>query len=668
MSQHDQQITVDGEVWNVRYCEPGRNVETLERLWTDPTAGVDMDCETEGLNPGNDKIRLFQVGSEAHCTAWVFPFMDWREQIEGWLWNRQCKMTGQNILFDLLSLSVEYDKLIPTHEVYDTMLLGHQWDGRAPKDYGEGLSLEALMRNWGYPELAEGVKKSMMNMVAERNATNAAEYTDTIARLKAQLEEDKLRVSEENRGKPAALKQKLPLWRDVEKPERPERITKQNIWRKVELTDPTYVLYAGVDVIMPTKLHRKMYRALGNTGIHDLALYDQDRKDMEYAVRIGFNSLGIDRAYFEDLGRRYKSEEQAALEVLKRDFNVDKPNAPAQVVAALQREGMVLTRRTDSGALQADRKVLRECIKDGSKVAPYIKIAKQKNKWQTAYVKNILESEYNGRVFPQIRPLGAATGRNSISNPALQQIPSSIDDVRNGFFVDVSIDYASQEVRAAAVWSQDSVLCGQLQRGDNPMKGLASNVFGQYDKEEYKAIKIIVYASLYGGGVATISDQTGYDEDLVRDTQKAWNSTYVEYKAWSDAETEQAKLLDYVIGWDGRVMPIPRAFDKDTQRWKRLPYVASNRKIQGFGAWLMKKSIRNIMEQTPYGDCILLPVHDELDFRNPPDGNVDKMIETVVPLMEDTIRGIHFPVEVEIMKDGRWKGHGVAHVEEETEE
>lgn len=69
----------------------------LTWLRTDHNGSLAFDCETTGLSPEVDRIRLFQIGDA--CEAWAIPFEEWkglaRTVIERW----EGRWVGHNARF-----------------------------------------------------------------------------------------------------------------------------------------------------------------------------------------------------------------------------------------------------------------------------------------------------------------------------------------------------------------------------------------------------------------------------------------------------------------------------------------------------------------------------------------------------------------------------------------
>src|SRR4029453_4732599 len=91
----------------------------------------------------------------------------------------------------------------------------------------------------------------------------------------------------------------------------------------------------------------------------------------------------------------------------------------------------------------------------------------------STYFKNFIEKNDDGIVHPQIRTMGARTGRMSVTAPALQTLPK--DDsmgVRRAFVprnegdVLISCDYSQVEMRLLAHFSGDPALQAAFREAD----------------------------------------------------------------------------------------------------------------------------------------------------------------------------------------------------------
>jgi DNA polymerase-1 len=104
-------------------------------------------------------------------------------------------------------------------------------------------------------------------------------------------------------------------------------------------------------------------------------------------------------------------------------------NSGAQIATALASLGVELTERTKTGQICTDSHVLRGLLTHGrDHVRRFIRAvltAKQVSKRQQSYTWHFLsQRDTNDRIHPSINTLGARTARMSVSNPALQQLPT----------------------------------------------------------------------------------------------------------------------------------------------------------------------------------------------------------------------------------------------------
>jgi DNA polymerase-1 len=101
-----------------------------------------------------------------------------------------------------------------------------------------------------------------------------------------------------------------------------------------------------------------------------------------------------------------------------------------QAVAALLADGAPLTKRTPSGAWSLDREVLDGLADAGFELAGLVRRARRADRYQRDYLTKMLTNQgTDGRVRPEIRTLGARTGRWAVGGALpVQQIPT-----RRGF-------------------------------------------------------------------------------------------------------------------------------------------------------------------------------------------------------------------------------------------
>jgi len=584
-------------VTTILYRPSGPDTEFAR--WLTQQDIVAMDIETTGIDIGSSdfKVRTLQIGTQS--TSWVFPGDEAIHVALNHLMMFNGTVVTHNGVFDWVSLGTEYGCEVAPR-ITDTYILARHWDprGRGDGPNAVGHSMEALVRLWVNEDDAEDLKGSV---------TKAAKALG---------------------------------------------VTKGEYFTNVPIDDETYIKYAGMDCAFTMELFQELTSAIVRTGMHSLPLIESDLVDMRDAIEMGVRGMSVDMEYLVNLKKDLEDQESACKELAKAKFGVTSLASSKQLYKAFLDAGVSPScfEMTAKGAPQVNAKKLKQLADEGYELAQIVIEGKRAQKWRKAYVDMIMQcAKGSNRIHPQINVFGARTGRYSVSNPPLQQLPSGTDMIRRAFVADpgcviVSVDYSGQELRLCAALSGDANLIADFTAGINPMKKLAATVFGDaYSPDEYKRTKICVYAMLYGGGVRTIANQTGLPEEQVKAIKSAWYSLYPGAKLHSDQLMADANMKGYITGISGRLLVLDPGHG----------YAASNAEFQNGGRELISKAIREIPQEWKH--TVRLQVHDELVFVVPIE-ELEAFTAMITGVMETTINGIHFPVEVEVCGQS-WAGH-----------
>lgn len=186
----------------------------------------------------------------------------------------------------------------------------------------------------------------------------------------------------------------------------------------------------------------------------------------------------------------------------------------------------------------------------------------------TAFIEGTLEQAHNGRIFPSINVNGTVTGRISISDPNLQQLPASGDwaRVRGIYLPDwgdllLSCDYKQLEVVIAAHFSHDPNLLKIINEGASK-HDITANGLGI----ERSLAKIINFAMQYGCTPQKIMQILNCS---MEDAQLAWNKYWETYKEEKKVIDACRKCVDdgrpIISPW-GRHRHFPKTFET---RWQK---------------------------------------------------------------------------------------------------
>lgn len=434
-------------------------------------------------------------------------------------------------------------------------------------------------------------------------------------------------------------------------------------WNTVPMSVPSYSLYSGMDVILTARL----YDRLGH--VHSGPYRGPAQVEMQAAricADMSIRGMLVDRDYCaeqRDKMANYVADVYAALNA-HTGINV---RSNPQLSNWLLTQGAVLTEKTDKGAWKMDKVVLNTLASQGFVIADHLLTVKKADKLRGTYFENLLEFSNNRQslIHPQINTMEARTGRMSVTNPALQTLPSKEGIVRNAFIAGddrkiVTCDFSQIEMRLTAHLSQDPALIAAFKdcdtTGDDFFTRVGRDIYGPtFVKSDPRRtlIKNVMYGSTYGAGVAKmaesakvpISTMQPVADDIFR---KFVGVKGIQSMAQREAETNQVNGgIPYIHTATGRRLIV----DPD-----RL-YSSANYAVQGLAADEMKKALINITN-AGLGEYLRMVVHDEVICSVPAEDTADvaRMLEKSMTITEAQGFAVQIPAEPEAPTD-RWEPH-----------
>ncbi|MEU8619956.1 DNA polymerase [Streptomyces sp. NPDC048623] len=530
---------------------------------------IALDTETTGLNiyAAGYRLRTVQFG-DAH-EAWVLLYERGghhaqyaREAIQ-----RCREILIHNAAFDWLVLDkhagIRLEDLAP--HTTDTRILAALIDPRQPSEGGAGTALKPLSAKWIDPAApdTQGGLTRVFNSLG---------------------------------------------------------FTKETGWAGIPLTDPTFLLYAGLDVILTARLAPVLRRELDRLGVrHQLVTYEHEIARMCAVMQRA--GLLVDQDYTSTLAGRLAEEAERYSAVAAR-YGVTSVGSPTQVAEALAGMGEHLTDRTKGGALATDKTVLlpladldRDWQRIGARepnlLADAVLRAKRAGKWGKTYAEGFLANlSAAGRIHPAISPLAARTGRMSVT-AGLHQLPSSDHVIRRAILAEpdhvwISTDFQAVEMRVlAALANVRRMKEGFLSGGEkfDIHTYTARLIKGdQATPKDRKVYKGAGFGKVYGGGISTISKQTGTPESEIAQAVAAYDRAFPEIKRASSRWQRQAFQNRMVfISATGRRLPL----DRDRT------YSVVNYACQSAARDLLGQAMLNV-EAAGLLEYCRLPIHDEL--------------------------------------------------------
>lgn len=375
-------------------------------------------------------------------------------------------------------------------------------------------------------------------------------------------------------------------------------------WAQVEPDCQTMLRYAASDVLdgaaIATRLPQPPPQVL-----------DRERTAQRMTARMASIGFRFDRDRVEHLTEEHQVARADAADLV-RAFEIDNPGSNDQVGAALTRIGAVLP-RTATGKTSVAQAVLEPMRVFDGPAGDLARAVLEYRHHDTA-LKLLLEPwremvrRGDGRARSTIYTLGADTGRMSSHRFNFQQV-SREGGLRGCITADpgwllASADFAGVELRVAAALSGDMNLVRIMADPDRDLHWeIARLAFGsEATKAQRYAIKRGVFGRIYGGGVGAVAAGVGVSRPVAQQVIDAMDSLTPQLSEWSRMVREgiEAGRTQFPTA-AGRVIHLPKA----------SPHAGPNYCIQGTARELLVDALLRWRE-TRWGECVLLPVHDEI--------------------------------------------------------
>jgi DNA polymerase-1 len=407
-------------------------------------------------------------------------------------------------------------------------------------------------------------------------------------------------------------------------------------WATIPTDNPIYWAYGAIDTVITARVLEDMWP-------HVCASYrDQYEREMAALwVCYGMEARGmrVDPTYSGMVRDEWLEEAASLAEGLQAE-GIENPNSNKQITDALERAGWEPDEFTPHGAVKLDKAILAMLQREfPGDMAERILHFRRLLKWSKAYLQPFEQS--GGTVHPDIRVLGARTGRMSIANPPLQQLPSKGDGgklIRRAVLpqrdgeVLYATDYDGQELRLHAHYSGSTAMIEAFRQGIDPHTFTASLAYGVEMDEVTKALrdpaKNTRYSKLYGAGNAKIALTAGVPVSVIDDFVVKMDAMFPEERLFAERLEEVAKYRwadegqPYVMTWGGR-----RVAGEGDKLYALLNYL-----IQGSCADILKDRLIRL-SAAGLADYIVVPVHDELLWSFPAD-EAAELAHTAAGIME----------------------------------
>lgn len=414
-------------------------------------------------------------------------------------------------------------------------------------------------------------------------------------------------------------------------------------WGTVPVNFQPYWSYGALDTVLTMKLFEKFWEQCGPNKAYSIP-YELEMATRKIATKMELNGARVDLEYSQKKFDELNEYGERVRDWGKKSYGIS-ITSNIQLVRQFEKMGADITETTPSGQKSASKIQLKMLARDGSPevqaLADVVLKQRKADKLANTYFKNFLEGNIDGIVHPSIRTLAARTGRMSITDPALQTLPSGDATVRKAFIprdenhVILSSDLDQVEFRLTANFSQDADLINLFNEADRTggdvfteiMRQVYQDPTAQKSDNRRKLIKGVVYGKLYGAGVATMALTAGVADSQMKEVVDAFDASYPGVRQMAQAIEDagarrlRAEGVGYVFTKTGRRLPC----DEDRV------YSLTNYLVQASAAEIFKANLVKL-DQADLTDLLIVPVHDEIVL-NAPKEDVQEIMHTVQECM-----------------------------------
>ena len=434
--------------------------------------------------------------------------------------------------------------------------------------------------------------------------------------------------------------------------------------------------YAEQDARLTLLLWQRFKQELQQQSLG--TVWEMESKLLPLLIKMRKRGIRVEVEKAEQLKKEMQLQEQQVLQDIKKEVGFDVEIWTArQIAKAFDKLKVEYPRTEKTNEPSFTANWLVNC---NNKTAKLILQARELNKFHNTFLNSIMKYQVNGRIHAEINQLrsdsgGTVSGRLSMSNPNLQQVPARNKEfgpkIRSLFIPDEgcqwgSFDYSQQEPRmtvhyAASVGdgfegSHDFIK--QYEKGDVDFHTIVAEICGI----ERTQAKTIGLGLMYGMGKNKLANSLGLSKEQADTLIGKVNRRVPFIKELSDLCMKTASDKGVIRTKKGRKcrfdewetkdfgLHLPEKFDNAVAKYGRdnikraKTYKALNRLIQGSSADQTKQAM---IECAEAGYLPLLQIHDELCF------NVEdeKQITDIKNIMENCVEfKVPFQVQAKLGK------------------
>ena len=401
--------------------------------------------------------------------------------------------------------------------------------------------------------------------------------------------------------------------------------------------------YAEQDAELTLKLWQRFKQEIATQSL--TTVWEMEQQLLPILIKMRQRGVRVQVEKAEALQKEMKNQEQELLKAIKKESGIEVDIwASRQIAKAFDKLKLDYPRTEKTKEPSFTQNWL---INNKNKIAQLIVSAREINKFHGTFLSSIMKYQVNGRIHGEINQLrgdngGTVSGRLSMSNPNLQQVPARNKDfgpkIRSLFIPEDgykwgSFDYSQQEPRMTVHYAAS---IGEGYEGSNELVQAYQNSQADFHQTvadlvgiERTQAKTIGLGLMYGMGKQKLAISLGVSKDEANELIIKYNKKVPFVKKLSDRckyaadekgviRTKKGRKCRFDM-WETRAFGLHVAekyedavakYGKDNIK-RAFTYKALNRLIQGSSADQTKQSMLDCYED---GHLPILQIHDELCF------------------------------------------------------
>ena len=421
--------------------------------------------------------------------------------------------------------------------------------------------------------------------------------------------------------------------------------------------------YAEQDAELTLKLWQRFKQEIATQSL--TTVWEMEQQLLPILIKMRQRGVKVQVERAEELQKEMMTQEKEILKAIKKESGIEVDIwASRQIAKAFDKLKLDYPRTEKTKEPSFTQNWL---INNKNKIAQLIVSAREINKFHGTFLSSIMRYQVNGRIHGEINQLrgdngGTVSGRLSMSNPNLQQVPARNKDfgpkIRSLFIPEEgykwgSFDYSQQEPRMTVHYAAS---IGDGYEGSNELVEAYQNASADFHQTvadlvgiERTQAKTIGLGLMYGMGKNKLAISLGVTKDEADELIVKYNKKVPFIKKLSDRckyaadekgviRTKKGRKCRFDL-WETRDFGLHIAekyedavakYGKDNIK-RAYTYKALNRLIQGSSADQTKQSMLDCYNA---GHLPMLQIHDELCF-NVKDHNHAQQIKNI---MQESIK------------------------------